>query len=77
VRQKGWVKEAEGVKYCWIAAAWVLGEVSVRREITWGISATGRFGLLGWKMMGGRKKRRVGVSKICTWVVHVGGVVGV
>lgn len=38
VRQKGWVNEAEGVKYFSIVARWVDGVDWVNRRITRGIS---------------------------------------
>ena len=40
VRQKGCVKEAEGVKYVSRVLRWVEGGDCVRRWITWGISAS-------------------------------------
>ena len=52
VRQNGWVKEAEGVKYVSRVLRWVEGGDCVKRWITWGISAsvTGSAdGVLDWK----------------------------
>lgn len=63
VRQKGCVKEAEGVKYVSRVLRWVEGGDCVRRWITWGISACGSSMTVEGGGGGGRGTRVVGLGE--------------